>query len=211
MNLRPIVRLACVALSSSLLIGCALSTAKVNVGYQAQPGTKTPLSDIKPLTCALKVEDARGPMPPNRVGEKSNAFGPTGAYVEAPKDIREIIFEAVKSEFEASGHKIVTGDTAADATLTVSVKRYWTESKVHFWDIEVLGTVSAELTVSGTQTNIPPFTRTITGTFRSSNQLVTDADYQKALNGALAEFIREMALDSQLVADLRRREPQALP
>lgn len=211
MNLRPFVRLTCVALSSLLLVGCALSTAKVNVGYQAQPGTKTPLSDIKPMTCALKVEDARGPMPPNRVGEKSNAFGPTGAYIEAPKDIKEIIFEAVKSEFETSGHKIVTGDATADATLTVSIKRYWTESKTHFWDIEVVGTVSAELTSSGTQTNVPPFTRTITGTFRSSNQLVTDGDYEKALNQALSEFIREMALDSQLAADLRRRVPAPAP
>jgi hypothetical protein len=183
----------------------------VNLDYHAPPGEKTPLGEIKPMTCALKVDDAREPGIASRVGDKVNGFGSTGAAIQSDRDVKEVVFEAIKSEFETSGHKVVTGDAQADVTLQVSIKRYWTESKIHFWDVEVLGTVSADLTVSGTQTNIPPFTRTITGTSRSSNQLVTDADYQKALNGALSEFIREMALDSQLVADLRRRVPQALP
>jgi uncharacterized lipoprotein YajG len=211
MNLKPIIQLAGIAFCSAFLVGCALSTAQVKLNYEAPPGTKTPLSDIKPMTCSLKVEDSRGAGSPSRVGQKSNGFGPTGAGIETDKDIKQVVFEAIKSEFEACGHKIVTGDAPADVTLTVSLKRYWTEAKTHFWDVEVLGTVSAELAVTGTQTNVPPFTRTITGTFRSSNQLVTDGDYEKALNGALAEFIREMALDSQLAADLRRRVATPAP
>jgi len=205
------LRLAAAAGLVLLASGCAFSTPHVYLDYQPDPTAANPLSEIKPMSIALQVEDKRAPSERDRVGDKINGYGSVTAKVLTDKDVAAIINDAFTAELEHDGHKVVTAvdqnSPPADATIHVAVTRCWSESKVHFWDIEMVGTIAADLEVSGGPTNAVPLTRSLAGTYRVSRQIVTDKDFEKILNRALVEFMHNFVLDPAISSALRQRQP----
>jgi hypothetical protein len=191
-------------LVAALTTGCAFSTARVNMQYQPVAGSKSPLSELKPITIALQVEDKRDPAYSDRLGDKRNGFGQVTASIQPNGSVTEGVRNALKAELENSGHKVVAPGAAADSAITVQLKRYWCETTLHFWDVEVVGTLNADVNVQE-----PPLTRSVTGVNRKSFQAVLDSDFEKVLNGALAEFVREFTLDSRLASALARKSVAA--
>jgi uncharacterized lipoprotein YajG len=207
MNVRWLQRSLVTVAGGCLMTGCALSNAHVKLAYNADPATRSPLSELKPMTIALQMEDQREASERDRVGDRINGFGQVTAKVLADQDATVVVQNALQAELEKAGHKIVAADgtegTNVEATLTVVLKKYWCESKMHFWDVEMVGTINTEVNVVNPADPSAPFKKPISSTYRESRQVVVDGAFQSVLNRALAEFIHDFSLDPAIVRALR--------
>ena len=198
-------KLAVLSLLLSVAVsGCALTDAHVNPGFTPESGKRSPLSTISSLAISIQVEDQRNPGERDRVGDKKNNFGTVTAKVLSDKVPTTILYDALKAEFENNAHKIVqTEDRKADALIKIGLKRYWSDFAVHFFDIEMKGTLDADIAIlSGIDQN-QLASKPLNGTFRESRQIALEGAFEGALNGALFEFIRTFSRDPNVLDALR--------
>jgi len=187
--------------------GCAFSPAHLNLDYQSELGKKSPLSTIKPLTVSLNVEDQRVAGERDRVGNKKNGFGMVTAKVESNKEVGAIIYDAIKAELETNGHKVVSSkDSQPDVTINTRLVKYWGETNVRFFEIEMVATLNADISVLNPRNNSIAVSQPIEATFRESRQIATDGAFESVLNGALAEFIRAFSREPSLLEALRANQ-----
>jgi hypothetical protein len=176
----------------------------VKPGFTPEPGKRSPLSTISSLAISIQVEDQRNPGEQDRVGDKKNNFGSVTAKVLSDKIPTIILYDALKAELENNAHKIVqTEDRKADALIKIGLKRYWSDFAVHFFDIEMKGTLDADIAIlNGTDQN-QLVSKPLNGTFRESRQIALEGAFENALNGALFEFIRTFSRDPNVLDALR--------
>ena len=186
------------------LTGCVLSTGHVNPDYIPESGKRSPLSTINPLTISLQIEDQRPPGEQNRVGDKKNNFGMVMAQVVTDKDPTAILYDALKAEFENNAHKIVKPeDGKTNALVKIALKRYWSDFAVHFFDIEMKGTLDTDIAILNGVDQSQLVSRPLNSTYRESRQMAFDEAFESALKGALLEFIRSFSRDPNVLDALR--------
>jgi hypothetical protein len=189
--------------------GCALTTAHVDLAYLPEPEKKSPLGTISRMRVALEVEDQRPADERTWVGNKRNGFGAVTAYVQSNKDVTAVIRDAVTKELINNGHTIVDAkDAPSDAGISVDLKRYWSDARMHFWDIEMIGTLQADVNIRDPRKNLADLSKPIVSTFRESRQIATDGAHESVLNGALAEFIRSFSRDPGIIKTLKDASAQ---
>lgn len=189
----------------STLAGCAFSTARVDLNYAPDAAKKSPLSTLKPTTIALQVDDQRELSEQGRVGNKKNNLGMVTAAVETKKEVTSVIYDALKHELENNNHKVIAvpKDSVTDLIIVAKLKKYWSDFVMHFFDIEMTGTIIADVSIVSPQTNTVLGQKTVNGTFTESRQMALDGAFESALNGALAEFIRAFSRDPTLLDAIR--------
>ena len=80
------------------LPGCALTTAKCDLGYAPEKDKKSPLSTIAPLKVTLQVADHRDAGEKDRVGDKKNNLGQVTAKIVSVKPVVGVLQEALAKE-----------------------------------------------------------------------------------------------------------------
>jgi hypothetical protein len=193
------------AIALALLIslpGCAFSTAHVNPTYTPETGKKTPLSTITPMTISLEVEDQRAPGERDRVGDKKNNFGSVTAKVIPDQDPTTVIYDALKAEFENNSHTVIKKDDGqSDALVTIVLRKYWSDFAIHFFDVEMKGTMDTDIAITKDKDELAA--KPLNATYRESRQMVLDSAFESALRGVLSEYIRSFARDPNLIEALR--------
>ena len=203
MKLSEIKQRICWVILSMIVTGCTLIDGHVNLSYQPEAESKSPLSTISSLLLRVEVYDQRPTIEKYIVGYKKGGFGNVLASVKTNQDIPSVLRQALEAELRSNGHAILTKSAAtADVTLAVQLKRYWTEPTVRFFDVQVLGTLNANVEILDTKDQLIS-SRLISGTSVESWQLAVDEAYESVLNGALREFVRNLARDSTIIKVLR--------
>lgn len=186
------------------LSGCALTNAHIDLAFLPEPEKKSPLGTISPMQVALQIEDQRPAGERQWVGNKRNGFGMVTAWVKSNKEVTSVVYDALKNEFLINGHKVVEAkETPSDLLIHIGLKRYWSDISIHFWDVEVIGTLNADVTIRDRRKDLAFLSRPMQSAFRESRQIVTDGAYESVLNGALAEFVRTFSRDPGLLKALQ--------
>jgi hypothetical protein len=194
-------------LAVMLASGCALTTANLDLSYKPEPGSKSPLSTIKPVTFLLQVEDKRVAAEQGRVGDKRNGFGAVTAPILSNVPPKDILYAALKTELVDSGHLVVDANAdSSDAILTVDLNRYWCDSRIHFWDIEVIGILNTDIVLRKPKDDTILFSQPHNCTFRESRQIATESVFESVLNGALSDFVRGLSRDPGFLDGLRKAD-----
>jgi uncharacterized lipoprotein YajG len=189
--------------------GCATMTASIDPNYNPQPGSTSPLQTIRPLNIVLQVEDQRPSSEQNRLGDRRNGFGNVMAGVNSNRSAPLIVHDALAAELKNNGHVIVDAQSQpADRIVQVSVKKCWTENRVHFFEVAVAGSIVSDITIIDPRTTAVLVSRPISGNSIESYQIATQSSYEEALNKALLEFVRSFARDSQILNALNTTSPQ---
>jgi len=189
---------------AALVVGC--SSVKVSPKYSATQ--KGPLSTLSPMTVALRVDDQRPVAERTNVGAVYNNFGGVALKVESTEDAAAVVRDALCSEFEFNGHRVVPAPQAdANAEVDVALNRLFYECKPHFWDVEVLVTISTDVKVKRLPEVAPPTQTAVNSTFRKSRQFVGRGSHLKIINRGLAEFIRAFSLDPKIQQTLGEPKP----
>ncbi len=192
----------------SILGGCASMDAHVTPVYTVEPGKKSPLSTIQPLTVAIQVEDQRNQFELDRLGNKKNGYGQNMAKVIPDKAPADILRDALRAEFEANNHKVVAPEvTQADALLKVGLKRFWSEATIHFFDIEMVSTLETDVGILNGTSQDKLSSKPLTSTFRDSRQYAGDGAFEDSLKGALLEYVRTFSRDPAVLDALKSAGP----
>ncbi|MFP6870677.1 MAG: YajG family lipoprotein, partial [Nitrospinota bacterium] len=139
-----------------------------------------------------------------QVGNKRNGYNMITAQVESKKNVLNIFRDALKNEFNNNGVKV--GDSkgsSSDAINRVGLKEFWSDVRIKFWEIVMIGTVDADIIIRDPKKNSEKISRSINGTFRESRQIAVDEAYESVLNGALAEFVRNFSRNPDILKALR--------
>ena len=192
----------------SILGGCASMDAHVTPVYTVEPGKKSPLSTIQPLTVAIQVEDQRNQFELDRLGNKKNGYGQNMAKVIPDKAPADILRDALRAEFEANNHKVVAPEvTQADALLKVGLKRFWSEATIHFFAIEMVSTLETDVGILNGTSQDKLSSKPLTSTFRDSRQYAGDGAFEDSLKGALLEYVRTFSRDPAVLDALKSAGP----
>lgn len=191
-------------LCAIVLSGCALTDAHVNPTYVVEAGKKSPLSMITPLAVAIKIDDQRPEYEQDRVGNKKNNLGAITAKVLMDTPPATVLYDALKAEFEASNHKVLKlEDDQADSVVKIGLKRYWSDFAVHWFDIEMLGTLETDLSIFKGTGHEPLLTKPFNSNFRESRQMARDGAFEDVLRGVLLEYVRGFARDPHVLEALK--------
>jgi uncharacterized lipoprotein YajG len=204
-QMKNIIRNFTFALALGLVLSaCAFSTANVDLAYKPTAGSKSPLSTVKPLKIALLVEDQRPVAERESIGNKRNGFGSITAQVKSKSDVLTVLSDALRTELSNNGHTVVGKESLYDVLLRVQLKRYWTDTVIHFWDVELVGTINSDFVLGKGDADKAVLSQPGQGSFRESRQLVTESAYESVLNGALSEFIRNFSRDPNVIKALQQ-------
>lgn len=195
--------------------GCASRQVKVALKY-APTGTAL-LSNLQPAVVSLQVVDQRLKEQRDNIGvQRNTAFGTRHAAVVSKTREVQVVHNALKNELERSGHRILNpGEGRAEIVVSVALTQFFFDSKAAGDHIELVASIRADVVVSAGIGNVPQVLFTVESAYRDFVQLglirpalfglwgmlssVTQkSDIEKALNGALAEFVRLFCLEPKL-------------
>lgn len=189
----------------SMMCGCALTKANLDLSYQPEQGAKSPLSTIPHMTVQLQVEDKRPVEERNRVGNKKNMYGMTMAAILPNREPTLVLYDALKAELTNNGHTVIdTPEPSTNVLLVVTLQRYWIDTLIHFADVEVIGTLNTELLLRNPRIDSVLLTQPHNSTQRESRQIVTDSAFQSVLNRVLVEYIRSFSRDPNILEALKK-------
>jgi len=205
------------AFSLSLCPGCASKQVSLTLDYR--PTKAGLLSELNPAVLSLRVVDHRPLEERNGIGIQRHVLsGTEHAVVTSRTPVPQVVYNALKAELERSGHRVLeSGQGVGATTIDVALTQFLIDSKMADADIELLGTIRAEvMTPAGTadMPSISLFTvesanvhrvrmnvavRVLTrGLVPAIRSHVSRSDLQKTMNGALAEFVRRFCLEPNL-------------
>lgn len=187
-----------------ILQGCALTDAHIDLTYLPATEGRSPLGTMSSMQVVLQIDDQRPAGERQWVGNKRNGYGMVTAWVKSNKEVTSVIYDALKNELVSNGHKVVdVKEAPSNVGIIVALKKYWSDISIRFWDVEVIGTLNADVTVRDPGRDLTLLLRPIQSTFRDSRAIVTDGAYESVLNGALAEFIRSFSRDPSILKALQ--------
>ncbi|MCE7966586.1 MAG: hypothetical protein DYH04_14580 [Nitrospira sp. NTP2] len=186
------------------LSGCAFPSGHVRPLYTPEPGTRSPMSTVPSSMISVEVEDERDLYVVNWLGDQKNNFGSVLRKVLSDNDPPTIVREALTAELLNNGHKIVdTEGGNSDAIVRVTLKRYWSDMAIHAFDVEMKGSLEADIVVLVGSDKRQLVSKPINGSYRESRQFAGDSAFESVLNGALHEFVRAFSRDPEIVDALR--------
>jgi hypothetical protein len=214
LKLNTIIFFILLAFHLLLCAGCASKHLTVSLNY-ASAGTGL-LSDLKPSVVCLSVVDQRPEEQRDSIGiQREPMFGYKHADIISKTREVQVIYDALKTELERSGHSVLNPEQGHDEiTLIVWLTQFLLDSKWVNVHIELIVSIRAVVIVSDSVGNVPQTSFTVESTYRDVIQLfelndlmgvggiLTDAPQkskiENVLNGALAEFVRRFCLEPKL-------------
>jgi hypothetical protein len=106
-----------------------------------------------------------------------------------------------------NGHTASEAPAGSDAMIHVDLQKYWTDVRVHWTDLEMIATLSADVGIVDSRDQSTVLKKPFACAFRESALATTDGAYKRALNGALREFVRDFSRDPDVLEALSKVQP----
>ena len=121
------------------------------------------------------------------------------ADIISEQPVTDLVAQALEQAAVENGHTIGNGGLR----ISGSVNRYWLETDVNFWSLEMIGTVEAELIFEDSTSGEVLYHTTYHGSYKENRQLATASAYEDIMIGALNSLIEEVVFDDDLASVLR--------
>jgi hypothetical protein len=183
--------------------GCALTQGNLKVGYDVAKAKVGPLSSLKPLNMEIKdFADKREVR--DKIGYKRNTFGQATASIVTTTPVQTIVRDAVATEFAKNGHKVVAADP--DIVITGEIDSFWFDTQMNFATIEFMGTVGVTMTVTDPGTGETLYSGKSEGHYNEKSLGGLERTWERVMNTALENMIRQMGTDKAVVDCLKAWE-----
>lgn len=181
--------------------GCA--AVSLDVSYPETAASKGPLSAVGTRQIAIAPLADKRPET-HRIGYKQGAFG-TRIDLDTPKPVPDIVREALVVELTQNGVEIVA--TSTDVVLSGDVQAFWIVSQLGLFTIDIISTVTVELTVTDAATGRVLVRRPYEGSYSERAMTAMHERWERVMLTALERMIREVSTDPDLVQALRKPAP----
>lgn len=149
---------------------------------------------IRPMKVALQIEDLRGADKGDTIGSAKQLFGLVGYEFKTGKEVKVLVYEAMKSELENNGHRVISAvESNPDVIIEARVKKLWIDAN------QKIGVIIANVSIMHPRDKSIFGQRLIIGTFRGEQTMLHVPSLQSTLNGALVEFVRNFSRDPDLL------------
>ena len=190
-----------------LLTGCNLpGTQKVDLRYTADPEANSPLSTIRPLTVTLQVVDRRDPQLADMLATRRATIGVPLGKIVSKRNVPDVLFDALRKEFEDNQHRLVSSDEATATQVKVELRRCWAEARFGIFHAEMLARLECIVTVRGGASVRPAMNRVFRSVARGSGLIVNGqvgpVAFEKVLNAALEKWVVSLTHDPDFLKAL---------
>jgi uncharacterized lipoprotein YajG len=153
----------------------------------------------------------------NNIGvQRNTSFGTENAVVISKTPEVQVVHKALKAELERSGHRVLNpGQGHGEITVNVRLTQFLIDSKAVDVNIELLGSIRADVVAFANTGNVPQVSFTVEGSYQDFVQMgllrptafgflgtlfgaTRKSHIEKVLNGTLAEFVRNFCLEQKL-------------
>ena len=183
-----------------LILGCAVGTSTLKVGYQGDLEDNSGLKNLSPITFVVnRFEDDRPRI--DRVANKKNTYGMTMGKAVTAQDVCDIVQEAIVKELEKYNHKTFTskGTGEARAIIDGTLREFWVEPMSKFLTVETVATVRANVVLKDARTSEVLMSRSISGIHSSNKAASWTGTWEDHLNQALKKFVSNLTTDSEFL------------
>lgn len=98
-----------------------------------------------------------------------NNLGVVTAKVKSNQEVTMVVHDALKNELENNGHKVGNlKEVPLDLTIYVRLKRYWSDARIHFFDVEMIAAMDTDVTIHNPRNGSIVVSKPINTTFRES-------------------------------------------
>jgi len=197
------------------LMGCALGTDRVKLydplTYKpvAEEGVKAAYADvpdIKPTTgekirlVIKKIRDNRPDI--SKIGAKKNTYGMTTGKVDVEEGVvfLDLFTKNLISCFELAGYEVISikkieatspiDKENVKGSIDADIRIFWVEFMPGFWTVDAASNVIFEIRLFEPETNREIWSETFRGQGKVSGMAVTRGMYEKSINIAYAEAMR---------------------
>lgn len=186
-----------------LFSGCAMTQGNLNVSYDETKSKVGPLSAIRPLKAEIReFVDKRSVK--DKIGYKRNAYGAQMASIVTTTPVPKIIRDAIATEFAKNGHQVVS--LTPDIIIEGDVDTFWFDMQVNFFTIEFMGTVGVTMRVIDPGTGEVLYSEKSEGHYNEKSMGGLEGTWERVMNTALENMIRQMSTDKKLTDCLKACE-----
>lgn len=192
------------AATVALFTGCALNNVTVPIAYK--PSADLPMSKVPPSRIEIRVTDQRPSSEAAAIGNKRNGFNSITAKVLPSRPPTEMVATALRQEFQAAGRSVGDANAGAEASVSVELKRFFSDLHFGVWQatqtawIEAAVTVRKPVTPGGGSGEGEVFE--VNAISEIKNPVVTTGDFIEVLEGALKNFVRQVVSNPKLLERL---------
>jgi len=183
-----------------LILGCAVGTSTLKVGYQGDLEENPGLKNLPSLTFIVKrFEDDRYRI--DRVANKKNTYGMTMGKAVTDRDVCDIVQDAIIKELEKYNHKTFTtaGSGEAMAIIDGTLREFWVEPMSKLFTVETVATVRANVVLKDAQTSEVLMSRNFSGIHSSEKAASWTGTWEDHLNKALKKFVSNLTTDREFL------------
>lgn len=194
--IRRILTLAvCLALAG--LEGCALTTERIELLYNPQPGV-TPLPGAKDVSVNVRVADQR--QDKSKVSSKKNGFGIEMAPILASEDVAVTVRRAMEQELRARGFQLGTTDTLVQ--IEADLIRFYNDHKAGFFSGDAVADLNMSILVKSRSGGMLFSKQIAAQGIEPNTMLMTGENAKLALNRALENGMKILFDDQTFLSAL---------
>ncbi len=162
--MRPLL-IALIA-ATTLLMGCAFTTANLDIEHTEAEAHKGPMSRVEPTAFWIEpLEDQRKDKA--RIGYKRNGFGMETADVISKRPVPDIVRDALINTIRANDHTL--SESEPQLLVRGEVTEFWYDLDVNFWTVEFMGSVSTHLKFINPQVDEVIYERAYDGNYNEKS------------------------------------------
>lgn len=187
-------KLSCLLALSSLLSGCALSTDKIDLSYNAR-GARDKVNGAEGVKVQVTAVDQRQVR--DKVGKKINGFGQEMGGIASTTDVVELVRGAIETELTRRGFS--KGDSVL---VACDLNNFWNHFKVGFFAGDSIAEVNFTVQVKNHEGNIIFSKNVVAQGLEPNIQVAAGHNAKPALEQALANAIEDLFQDPAFLPSL---------
>ncbi|MBI4527015.1 MAG: hypothetical protein HY695_24735 [Deltaproteobacteria bacterium] len=183
---------------TSVIAGCVLTDATLEIGYTAAQASRGPLAAIPPARVEIGAIEDRRPER-DKIGYKRHGLSDQWktAKMTTKKAVPEIVREALAIELTKNGHSV--GGLGDDLILSGEVTDFWCDIRPGVYAWEFVASTELDLTLADRKAGSTLYRRTYRGYHRDTVVHAALASaWERVMNKALEEMMREIGTDVSL-------------
>jgi uncharacterized lipoprotein YajG len=172
---------------AALLSGCAFSTDKIDLSYNAR-GARDKMTGAEGVKVQVTAVDKREIR--NLVGKKINGYGGEHGGIASTTDVVELVRGAIETELTLRG--FAKGDAVV---VTCDLNQFWNHFKLGFWAGDSIAEINLTVSVKNHDGSVL-FTKNVAAEGLEPNiQVAAGHNAKPALEQALAKAIENLFQD----------------
>ncbi|HEY3864331.1 MAG TPA: YajG family lipoprotein [Verrucomicrobiae bacterium] len=187
-------RVSCVLALSALLSGCAFSTDKIDLSYNAR-GAREKVAGAEGVKVQVTAIDKRAIR--DKVGRKINGFGAEHGAIESTTDVVELVRGAIETELSLRGFP--KGDSAL---VTCDVNEFWNRFKTGFWSGDSIASINLTVQVKNREGKVLFSKNVVAEGLEPNIQVAAGHNAQPALEQGLSKAIENLFQEPDFIPSL---------